>query len=64
MAKVTVYRVKVWDQQAGGFRFSRRMATEKGATMINGKIIPDTAVEIEPDQLEQGEEWTARDFVP
>ena len=47
MAKVTVYRVIVWNQSAGNSYVSRRMATEKGAAMMGGKIAPDTGVEIE-----------------
>jgi hypothetical protein len=62
MVKVTVYRVIVWNQSAGNSYVSRRMATEKGAAMMGGKIAPDTGVEIDSDQLEHGEEWTARDF--
>jgi hypothetical protein len=64
MARVTVYKVKVWTQNAGDYRVSRRMATENGATKMCGEIITGTGVEIDADRLIRGEEWTERDFVP
>jgi hypothetical protein len=45
-------------------RVSRRMATEEGAAIMGGAIIPETGIEIDADRLEPGEKWTARDFVP
>ena len=63
MAKVTVYKVRFYDIQSDGFSFSRRMATEKGAAIMRGEILENTA-EIDASQLEQGEEWTPRGFNP
>jgi hypothetical protein len=44
-------------------RVSRRMASEEGATIMSGTIIPETEIEIDADRLEPAEKWTARDFV-
>jgi hypothetical protein len=64
MRKVRVYKVKVYDVTADESRVSRRMATEKGATIMRGEIIRETGIEMDADRLERGEEWTERDFVP
>ncbi|MGB8278088.1 MAG: hypothetical protein WCF20_09210 [Methylovirgula sp.] len=64
MAKVTVYRVKLYDVANDATLISRRMATPEGAKMMGGQIIEDTAVEIDEAQLENGEQWTERDFNP
>ena len=64
MPKVTVYKVKLYDGIRDESIVSRRMATEKGAAIMGGVIIPETATEIDAEQLERGEEWTERDFVP
>ena len=62
MAKVKVYKIKLYDVTADEWRVSRRWATRKGATIMRGEIVPQTEAEIERDCLEPGEEWTARDF--
>jgi hypothetical protein len=64
MPKVKVYKVKIYNVTTDESGVSRRMATEKGAAIMGGAIIPESAVEIEADLLEPGEEWTPRDFVP
>jgi hypothetical protein len=64
MAKVTVYKVQVYDIMTDGSVISRRMATREGAAMMKGNVIENTAVEIDENQLESGEKWTARDFKP
>jgi hypothetical protein len=40
-----VHRVRVYDHHIGTVVVSRRMATEEGAKVMGGQIIPDTAVE-------------------
>lgn len=64
MPKVIVYKVKVYDAIKDQSIVSRRMATEKGATIMGGVIIRESGIEIDTDRLERGEEWTERDFVP
>ncbi|MGH7238612.1 MAG: hypothetical protein ACREHG_00950 [Candidatus Saccharimonadales bacterium] len=62
--KVTVYKVRIYDIQQDAPRVSRRMATEAGAKIMNGEILPQTATLIEADELEHGEQWTQRDYKP
>ena len=64
MAKVTVYKVRIYDIQSDEFTLSRRMATVEGAARMRGDILENTAVEIDVSRLEPGEEWTPRDFNP
>ena len=64
MARVTVYRFRVYAIRPDQNRVSSRMATAKGVEMLHGEIIPETAVEIDEDRLERGEEWTVPNFVP
>ena len=40
------------------------MATRKGAAMMRGDVIEDSATEIDEAQLENGEQWTAVGFNP
>jgi hypothetical protein len=58
MTAVVVYRFQAWDQSAGAYKLSRRMATRKGIEMCKGTALEDTAIEIDSSQLEMGEEWT------
>ena len=55
MTAVIVYRFQAWDQSAGEYKLSRRMATRKGIEMCKGKTLEDTAIEIDSSQLERGE---------
>ena len=64
MPKVIVHRVRVHDHHIGTVVVSPRMATEEGAKRMGGQIVPDTAVEIDADLLETGEQWTRLDFDP
>jgi len=64
MAKVTVYKVRVYNVMTDEYVLSRRMATHEGAGIMKGEIIEDSAVEIDESQLELGEKWTPRDFKP
>ncbi len=64
MAKVTVYKVQVYNITTDQFVLSRRMATREGAKIMRGEVIENTAVEIDETQLEPGEKWTPRDFKP
>lgn len=63
MAKVTVYKVQLYDAANDAPKTSRRMATERGAKMMCGEIAKDSAVEIEESQL-NGEQWTDIGFDP
>ena len=63
MAKVTVYRVQLYDAVNDAPKTSRRMATERGAEMMCGEIVKDSAVDIEESQL-NGEQWTDIGFDP
>ena len=63
MTKVTVYNVQLYDAVNDAPKTSRRMATERGAEMMCGEIVKDSAVEIEESQL-NGEQWTEIGFDP
>ena len=62
--RVSVYNVRLYDVIKDEFRTSRRMATKAGAEIMRGVIMPETEVLIDTDQLENGEQWTERDFKP
>jgi hypothetical protein len=64
VAKVTVYNVKIRDLATDKFVISRRMATHEGAKIMHGEVIEDSATEIDEADLEGGEPWTPRDFIP
>jgi hypothetical protein len=64
MQKVTVHKVQCFDVIAGEMRIQLRMATREGARRMQGEIIEGTAVEVDVSQLEPGEQWTPRGFVP
>jgi hypothetical protein len=64
MAKVKVYRVKVFDGMTDRRVISRRMATREGAATMRGEVLEDTEIEIDESQLEPGEQWTPVDFKP
>ena len=63
MAKVTVYKVKLYDAVDAKPMISTRMATPKGAHMMGGEIVAGSGVEIDASQLESGAQWTARGFI-
>ena len=58
MTAVIVYSFQAWDQSTGEYKLSRRMATREGIEMCKGKVLEDTAIEIDSSQLEREEEWT------
>jgi hypothetical protein len=62
--KVAVYKVKVYDIYKDELIVSRRMATREGAAIMKGDVVENTAVEIDASQLEPGEDWTPKDFIP
>ncbi len=64
MAKVTVYKVQLYDALNDRPMISKRMATAAGAAMMGGHILEETAIEIDESQLERDEQWTERDFNP
>jgi hypothetical protein len=64
VAKVTVYNVKIHDLATDKFVISRRMATYEGAKIMHGEIVEESATEIDEADLEKGEPWTPRDFIP
>ncbi len=64
MAKVTVYKVGLYNVVTDHTMISRRMATPEGAAKMGGWIIEGTATEIDASELENGEPWTARGFQP
>ena len=64
MAKVTVYKVQLYDAVDDAPLISTRMATPRGAHMMGGDIIEGSGVDIEASQLEPGAQWTSRDFTP
>ena len=64
MAKIKVYRVKVYDGNSDEWSVSPRMATREGVAIMHGKIIEESETEIDDSVLEYGEQWTPRYFRP
>ena len=64
MAKVTVYKVRLYDAVDADSLISNRMATPKGAHMMGGDIVEGSGVVIDASQLEPGAQWTPRGFIP
>ena len=64
MARVTVYKVRLYDAVTDEPLISTRMATPKGAHMMGGDIVKGSGVDIDASQLEPGAQWTPRDFMP
>ncbi|UPT87090.1 hypothetical protein HAP41_0000043980 [Bradyrhizobium barranii subsp. apii] len=64
MARTTVYKVKLYNVATDEVVISRRMATNEGAIKMGGWTVEGTGVVVDLADLEPGEEWTARDFVP
>ena len=61
MAKVVVYRYRVYDAREDDCAISTRMATRAKIKQIRGEIIPGTKTEIDDKHLEGG--WTVKGFV-
>lgn len=61
---VTVYRAEFYDIQNDAMQRSRRWFTREGAERVNALLIESSAIEINEADLENGEQWTARDFNP
>ena len=61
MAKVVVYRYRVYDAREDECAISTRMATRAKIKQIRGEIIPGTKTEIDDKHLEGG--WTVKGFV-
>jgi hypothetical protein len=64
VARLKVYKVKLYNVITDQFVISRRMATREGAATMRGVVLEDTGVEIDASQLEPGEHWTPVDFIP
>jgi hypothetical protein len=54
MPNVTVYKVQLYNAATDTPLISQRMATIRGAEMMGGVILWDTAIEIDASQLEPG----------
>ena len=61
MAKVVVYRYRVYDAREDDCAISTRMATRAKIKQIREEIIPGTKTEIDDKHLEGG--WTVKGFV-
>jgi hypothetical protein len=64
MQRVTVYHVRLYDHHIGAVSVSTRMATEEGAKVMGGQIVPDSGLEVDAGLLEKGEQWTRLNFDP
>jgi hypothetical protein len=53
MPRVIVYRVRLYDHHIGTVVISTRMATEEGAKVMGGQIVPAIAFEIDIGLLEK-----------
>jgi hypothetical protein len=62
--KVTVFKVRLYDVANDAPVISRRMATLRGARLMGGDIMPESAINIDRSELEPKQEWTSRDFTP
>ncbi|MFA6206716.1 MAG: hypothetical protein WC689_10940 [Methylocystis sp.] len=62
MSKVVVYKVKLYNIVTDEAIISSRMATREGAEIMGGKILEETATEMDASQLVVGEQWTPRGF--
>jgi hypothetical protein len=63
VAKVTVWKVRLYDAVNDAPKTSKRMATELGAKMMGGEIVTVSGVQIEASLL-NGEQWTDIGFDP
>jgi hypothetical protein len=64
MARIKVYKVQLYNAVTDAPMISRRMATRQGAEIMQGVVLENTEIEIDESQLERGEQWTARGFIP
>jgi hypothetical protein len=64
VAKVKIYRVKVYNVMTDQPVISRRMATREGAARMKGEVLENTEIAIDDSRLESGEQWTPIDFKP
>jgi len=65
MSKVTVYRFQKYDIMTDTMQTSQRWATRQAIAEVGGKVLEDTAVEVDPDCLKSEiEGMTPRDFNP
>ena len=65
MAKVTVYKFKIYDIANNDHRISRRYGTAEGIQRVRGEVLEQTAVEVEEALVgEEVEGLTLRDFNP
>jgi hypothetical protein len=63
VAKVTVYKVQLYNAASDAPKTSKCMATERGAKMMGGEIVTVSGVQIEASLL-NGEQWTDIGFDP
>jgi hypothetical protein len=61
---VTVYRVRIYAPTIDEYLISQRYATRLGADLMKGTIIEGSEVNISVEDLERGEQWTAKGYVP
>lgn len=65
MSKVTVYRFEKYDITSDTMRTSQRWATRGAIAEVRGKVLEDTAIEVDADCLKSEiEGMTPRDFNP
>jgi hypothetical protein len=56
MLTVIVHRVRLYEDRVGTVVVATRMATEEGAKVMGGQIVPGSALEIDAGLLEKGEQ--------
>lgn len=65
MSKVTVYRFQKYDITSDTMRTSQRWATREAIAEVRGKVLEDTAIEVDADCLKSEiEGMTPCDFDP
>ena len=64
MARVKVYRVRVYNVNNDEWQYSRRLMTVAGAALAGATIVEGSEIEIDASDLVPGEQWTDRNFDP
>jgi hypothetical protein len=64
MAAINVYRADFYDIRNDEMQRSRRWFTREGAQLAGGVVVERTVSVIDSSLLEDGQQWTVRDFNP
>jgi hypothetical protein len=62
MAKVRVYRYRVYNAPDDDYKYSTRMATKAKIDEIRGEMVEGSGLDIDESLIEDG--WTEKNFNP